>query len=54
MSDLVHDLSSRARDMNAALTVFDKSDTLLATNDKQKTIYPFIDFSRSVTFRDIV
>lgn len=54
MSDLFQDLSSRARDMNAALTVFDKTDTLLATNDKQKAIYPFIDFSRTVTFRDIV
>ncbi len=54
MSDLVQDLSGRARDMNAGLAIFDKSDTLLATNDKQKTIYPFIDYSRSVTFRDIV
>lgn len=54
MSDLVQDLSSRARDMNAGLALFDKSDTLLATNDRQKTIYPFIDFSRSVSFRDIV
>ncbi|MDQ2103417.1 helix-turn-helix transcriptional regulator [Azospirillum isscasi] len=54
MSDLFQDLSSRARDLNAALTVFDKTDTLLTTNEKQRTLYPFIDFSRTVTFRDIV